>query len=268
MADKATEKRGERAHRARSKIRDRRRFKVTYPPTGLHSRPVAPESPAATDGVPVFQSKVQEVDERDVLTDGAFNAKLGGDVLVGDLRGAKIKKLALPERTTCPRSCVHWLTCYGNSDPAAVRWLPGLKLEGKLRKEVARDCNEGLLLVRLHYLGDFYSRSYVRLWRTLLEEHPNLHCFGFTAHLPGSRIGADIVGVRRRFGSRFSIRHSGMTGPWGSFTIDFPTEKKRLGDAVVCPEQRDAMEGGSKEKHCGNCALCWQSDVPIVFVEH
>lgn len=46
-----------------------------------------------------------------------------------------------------------------------------------------------------------------------------------------------------------------------------PTEKRRIGDAVVCPEQAEAMAGPTT-RHCGNCALCWQSDLPIAFVLH
>ena len=87
-------------------------------------------------------------------------------------------------------------------------------------------------------------------------------------------MGAEIAAIRaRHFGtfsisSRFAIRHSGTSGPWGSFTIDYPTPRKRIGDGIVCPEQREAMNGGRTDRHCGSCAVCWQTDAPVVFVEH
>jgi hypothetical protein len=46
-----------------------------------------------------------------------------------------------------------------------------------------------------------------------------------------------------------------------------------IGDAVVCPEQRDAMNGSERGIHCGSCGLCWKTGGsatgrPIAFVEH
>lgn len=43
---------------------------------------------------------------------------------------------------------------------------------------------------------------------------------------------------------------------------------KRLGDAIVCPEQVSVMNGADDSRHCGSCGLCWSSDAPIVFVRH
>jgi hypothetical protein len=122
--------------------------------------------------------------------------------------------------------------------------------------------------VRLHVLGDFYSVEYLALWATLLRLHPGLYIFGFTAHRTNTPIGALISGLRESHHDRFCVRTSGTSGRWGSFTIDFPTEKARLGDAVVCPEQRDANTGGHRNMHCGSCGLCWAVSAPIVFMEH
>jgi hypothetical protein len=35
--------------------------------------------------------------------------------------------------------------------------------------------------MRVHNLGDFYSVEHVELWRTLLERHPALRVWGYTA---------------------------------------------------------------------------------------
>ncbi len=245
-------------------VKDRRRFKIVPVPMGTYSA----EAPADATGT-VFPTRVFPVGDENVLKDGANSAKIGGDVMVGHLKGALIVTLTLEERATCPRSCSHWRGCYGNRMQHARRWQPGQALEDALRREVAQlTAAHDKVLVRLHILGDFYSVDYADLWAELLQMHPNLHVFGFTAHRPKSEIGNYLIMVREAAGMRFAIRHSGQTGPWGSFTIDFPTELRTLGDATVCPEQQDAMNGSPKGIHCGGCGLCWAVDTPVVFVVH
>lgn len=265
--DKASTVRRMRADAARAKVtklRDRRRFFETPVPTGQTSKVVA----ADTDRT-IFPTTVRTPGAGGVLLDAAHNSKIGGDVMVGWLKGARIFQLTLEERATCPRSCQHWRTCYGNGMQLAKRWQHGPELMAAIIADVERLTGEhGRILVRLHTLGDFYSVGYVALWENLLELFPGLHCFGFTAWDQDTDIGAEIEHVRNRFGRRFSIRHSGRSGDWGSFTIDFPTERKTLGDAIVCPEQRDAMNGTGQRRHCGNCGVCWSTIDPIVFVEH
>lgn len=261
------QKKARRAATARNKvaqIRDRRRFKLTPVPTGDTHISV----PLSTLGT-IFPRKVTPVTDENVLKDGANNSKIGGDVRVGKLRGAKIFTLTLEERATCPKTCALWQTCYGNSMQFSKRWEHGPVLERKLAAEIADLCaKHDTVLVRLHVLGDFYSVEYVGLWARLLQDHPGLHVFGFTAWDEISEIGTRVALVRKRYGKRFSIRHSGRGGKWGSFTVDFPTEKRRIGSGIVCPEQRAAMSGTGTADHCGACGLCWAISDPIVFVEH
>lgn len=242
------------------RVRDRRRFKSSAVPTGAPAR-IAPAELVGT----IFPSRVFDVGDARVLKDGASNAKIGGDVLVGRLRGARILTLTLEERATCPASCPLWRGCYGNAMQFARRWRHGPALEAALTREVAEACAGGR---RVHVLGDFYSTGYVGLWLRLLQRHPRLHVFGFTAWGPESEIGAQVAGIRRMHPQRFAVRHSGRCITWGSFTIDFPTERKEIGDAIVCPEQRAAMAGDASRRHCGSCGVCWSTDRPIVFVEH
>lgn len=267
-ADKAAAAKAERAERAADAVRDRRRFKVVPVPFGRPSM-VAPAS-VQTTGRTMFPSRVfQPSDAEAVLKDGAGTAKIGGDVLVGRLRGARILTLTLEERATCPRSCTLWGACYGNSMPWARRWRPGPDLEAQIAAEAEAACAaHGLVLVRLHVLGDFYSFDYLRLWAGLLDDLPGLHVFGFTAWQPGTRIGDGIARLRAVYPDRFMLRVSGATGQWGSFTLPFPTEAKQIGDAIVCPEQLDAMQGSPRGKHCGNCAICWSTARPVAFVQH
>lgn len=269
--DKANRKAKDRAERARSEIRDRRRFHVTSPADG-RIKNVVSESMSGT----IYPRTLQKPNaETDVLMDGAMNRKIGGDVMVGKLKGARILTLALEERKTCPQSCLHWTTCYGNNMGFVKRWRHGPDLEAAIRSQINRHFAQpspSALLIRLHVLGDFYSMDYVKTWVNLIDLHPDLHLFGFTAHPTDSEIGAAIKRVRESAPDQFAIRTSGETGPMGSWTIDWPTEKRFIrinGDVgIVCPEQRDANDTGKREKHCGNCAACWQSNIPVVFIEH
>lgn len=268
--DKAVARKERAAKRAMVRVRDRRRFKSTPIATGDPGVTAAPEAVGT-----LFPSRVSDLTDEPILKDGASNSKIGGDVSVGWLRGARILTLTLEERATCPRSCQHWQSCYGNAMPHPKRWRHGPELMERLIRETSEACEKHeAVLVRLHILGDFWSKEYVRLWLVLLETHANLNVFGFTAHNPDTEIGREVARVRSLMGQRFSVRHSGYCGPWGSFTIDFPTEKKVLGDALVCPEQIEAIrdmdrpEAERKRRHCGSCGACWSSDRPIVFVEH
>lgn len=248
-------------------IRDRRRFKHSPVPTG-EIKKLVPADAKGTIYPRTVRSFGPDTTET-IFKDGAHNSKIGGDVLVGPLKGARIITLSLEERATCPRSCTYWQTCYGNAMGQARRWEYCPELMAGIEAEIAALCaGHSKVLVRLHVLGDFPDAGYVDLWAWLLSQHENLHCFGFTAHKPDSEIGAYIALTRQAAQGRFSIRHSGMTGTWGSFTVDFPTEKNMLGDAPVCPEQRDAMNGAGRGIHCGSCGLCWKGSAPIAFVEH
>lgn len=243
--------------------RDRRRFKDTKPPSG-EARVLAD---AEATGA-IFPGRVAAPAEgRPVLVGGANNRKIGGDVLVGRLRGAKILTLTLEERATCPRACQHWRSCYGNNMQWPTRWRHGPELIDKIAAEIAEHCAGGrCVLVRLHVLGDFWSVDYVQSWEALLDEYPGLHVFGFTAWAPDTPIGGEIAAVRQFNPGRFMIRHSGSCYAWGAFTLDHATRRKRIGEAIVCPEQRDA--GTARATHCGNCGVCWATDRPIAFMEH
>lgn len=263
--DKAARKRAARAVSGAEAVRDRRRFKSVAVPFGAPGVVVAAETKGTIFPERVFVPDGEEL----VLKDGCNNAKIGGDVLVGRLRGAYIATLTLEERATCPRNCAMWQGCYGNSMHHSRRWAPGPALEAQLRAELSIACAKNdQVLIHLHVLGDFYSFDYLRLWAEALDTHQNLSVFGFTAWLPGTEIGDGVRRLRKAYPDRFMIRHSGMTGRWGSFTLPFPTQEKMIGDAIVCPEQLDAMSGGKQGTHCGNCAACWSCDRPIAFVQH
>lgn len=266
--DVAAKEKRDKQGRARDKMqavvaRDRRRFKTGPIATGTYGR-TAPQGIKET----LFPNMRREPGAEAVLKDGCHSQKIGGDVLVGRLKGAKIFTLTLEERATCPASCQHWLGCYGNGMNRAPRFVHGPALQKAIREEVAAHCKRhGLVLIRLHVLGDFYSPGYVSMWSDLLALHPNLTLFGFTGWREGTKIGDAIASVRAIYPLRFMIRESGRTGRWGSFSITDPLPEKTIGDAVVCPEQRETNLGET-DRHCGNCAVCWSTDAPVAFIKH
>lgn len=210
-----------------------------------------------------------------LLVSGHNNVKIGRDVRKGKLfRGYWIYTLTLEERRTCPRSCHHWQTCYGNNMPYARRvdhtdadFLP------RLAAEIARLCNVGKgtgrggrtlrtgVLIRLHALGDFYSSEYVAFWAHMLRIHERLAIYGYTARTPNDPIGRSIAGVKKRFGRRFAVRWSdGNRKRDCTASIHFASDCPP--DAFVCPEQTGRVDG------CGKCGLCWNTEKNVAFVEH
>lgn len=270
--DKHNLKLSKKAAEMREKVKDRRRSVVTIPP--LPSGEAAKPSRASKAGRTAFLSTVKdpghpETQQLNVFSDGRNNAKLGGDVLVGRLKGARVYGVTLEERKTCPSSCAMWEACYGNNMPYARRWTYNADLLDRMEEELAvMTAGGALVLVRLHVLGDFPDLQYVLFWEQMLRMYPTLHAFGFTAHPVGSEINNEIARVGLDRPGRFVIRTSGITGPMGAATVDFPTNKKKIGDMLVCPEQRDSFDNQLKFRHCCNCAACWESEVGIIFVEH
>lgn len=210
--------------------------------------------------------------DRPVLISGRNNPKLGAKVKVGGLAGLAIYHLTLEERATCPRACAQWRTCYGNAMHLAARHKHGRALEDALRRDVPallKKHSKGIL-VRLHTLGDFYSLDYVRCWAELLERHDRLHIWGYTRRHPGDgdKIGDALMTLRNDYWERFAMRFSDLTGPRNAFVLKGRAEAPRIGDAFVCKQEWAAQNGDLTSMTCGTCAACWESNDPVVFVEH
>lgn len=196
-----------------------------------------------------------------VLKSGANNRKIGSHVVKGPWRGMPIYTLTLEERATCPRSCAHWLDCYGNKMHWSHRFEHGPALIIALDSELA-DLNmkhpDGFV-VRLHILGDFYSVDYVRQWERWLRYLPSLHVFGYTARPPYSEIGERLNTMSVEMWGRFAIRFSNSKMPERA-----TASARKIEDAlpIVCPAQTGASEC------CGTCGLCWGTKKNITFLVH
>lgn len=232
---------------------------------GRHSKPpttaLAPADAAGTR----FPSRVLPVSAMtSILVSGHSNLKIGRDVRKGKLRGYRIFTLSLEERKTCPRSCEHWRSCYGNSMPLGKRvdhtdpaFLPALTAE----IEMLLKRHKTGVLIRLHALGDFYSVEYVGFWRDMLERHPRLAIYGYTARNNEDDIGPAIFALRRDFGLRALIRSSNGARH-NLATVSIKTEADCPANAFVCPEQT------GKTRCCATCAACWSTTKNVAFIAH
>lgn len=215
---------------------------------------------AVIEGRTLFPSTVVPASQSPrLLVEGKNQRKIGNMVVKGRWAGMPIYTLTLEERATCPRSCLEWSTCYGNRMHMARRHRDDGALMPLLADEIgekARKHPQGFV-VRLHILGDFYSTEYAEFWAHLLETHPQLHVFGFTARPINSDIGKCLVEMNAT-GDRCWIRFSGDYGAMGSIVI----ADKQASVHVICPAQSD------KTDCCATCGLCWTMQRPIEFVRH
>lgn len=200
-----------------------------------------------------------------LLVSGHSNIKIGRDVRQGKLLGYWIYTLSLEERATCPSSCSHWTTCYGNSMPLAKRvdhtdptFLS--KLEANIARLLAVRGRPGIL-IRLHALGDFYDVGYVHFWQTMLARHTRLAIFGYTAWTADTPIGAAIDETIDLFPGRAMIRFSNG-GYANRSTVPIVDEVDCPPGAFVCPEQTGQFEA------CGKCGACWSTLKNIAFLAH
>jgi len=214
-----------------------------------------------------FPSRVLAVSDQNsvLLTSGHSNVKIGRDVRFKGLhRGYWIYYLSLEERKTCPSSCANWQSCYGNNMPFAKRvnhddpeFLPALE------KQIDELCKKRYgVLLRLHQLGDFYSSTYVHFWDRMLDRHPNLAVYGYTAHDRDTVLGRAVDKLHDKHQHRWMIRHSNPKefGPMSAVTIG-SADAKPAG-SFICPEQLD------KTACCATCGACWATTKPVAFLEH
>ena len=191
-------------------------------------------------------------------------SKLGKTVRKGRWKGLKFFTLTLEERATCFRGCEHWEDCFGNNMPFAHRFLTTTILQQKtLMAKMTKELNEldrkypQGYVIRTHILGDFFNVRYVRWWAKQLKQRPSLKIYGYSRWHPNTAIGKALDQLRISFPDRFCLRFSNRPDDLLSANSEHIS---KIG--VVCPEQT------GKSKSCGDCALCWSMDKPVVFLDH
>lgn len=221
-----------------------------------------PWHPAIRLGTTIYgQMSVPAAQTERLLKSGKWNRKIGEIATKGRWKGLPIFTLTLEERSTCPRTCLEWHTCYGNNLGKQPRILPDDTLEPRLFAQLMHlmAVNNDGIIVRLHVLGDFFSVEYVLFWRKMLQYFPKLRIFGFTARLPDTEIGREVLYLIRDFEDQALFRVSGGGKPLlCSEVVD--TEDQATG--IVCPAEKDV------DRCCATCGLCWQTDLTISFIKH
>jgi hypothetical protein len=235
---------------------------VSHKPGSGRARVLDGDHVAAREARSLFPSTVIHATMTDrLLKSGANSRKTGRMVTKGRWAGMPIYTLTLEERRTCPATCAEWLSCYGNNMHLAQRLIVDGVFAARLRSEVKAlaKAHAGGFVVRLHVLGDFPSRDYVELWRWLLNCHPELRLFGYTARAMDDPIGQAVLDLNFGFYDRVRIRFSGTDAEGLGATVIDRAEDSRH---VVCPAQTGATDC------CGTCGLCWTMNRTVEFVRH
>lgn len=222
------------------------------------------DHPAFTEDRTIYPTTVVDVSDKRILISGINSWKIGDRISKGPLKGFPIFTLTLEERATCPSSCKHWRSCYGNHMQLARRNRHGPEFEAALTKEVEalQLKYPGGFAIRLHVLGDFYSVEYVQLWVSFLARFRALFIFGFTARWEKSDpIAVELLKSVDEHWPRMAIRFSNAPVDECS-TISVEHPRQVPADAIICPQQI------GKTKSCGSCALCWHSKRRIAFLQH
>lgn len=228
---------------------------------------LAIDNPALSEKRTIYPSTVVPVEGlKNLLVEGVNARKIGSHITKGPAKGFPIFTLTLEERATCPTSCRHWRTCYGNNLHFAKRIEHGQAFEWRLENELAvlQSRHPRGFAVRLHILGDFYSVDYVRMWARFLTKFKSMFVFGFTARWQWSDpIARELIPLvmEQWDAGRFRIRFSNApTDECNTVSIEHPVQKPD--NAIICPAQLN------KTKSCGSCGLCWHTKRPIAFLQH
>lgn len=216
-----------------------------------------------------FPKSVQPPDQH-IFVSGHNNIKIGRDIRKGKFQGYFIYTLSLEERKTCPSSCQHWQSCYGNAMPFSKRvdhTHPEFYAIAETALHALSDhaakphtIPQGIM-IRLHALGDFFSADYAAFWQRMLTTYPNVSIYGYTAHTPESDIGWFLGMMNSLFADRCMIRFSNGGMPEMS-TVSIGRPDSCPPDAFVCPEQTGKTLG------CDHCGACWSGRKNVAFLEH
>lgn len=226
-------------------------------------RTLSAEHPAVKGKRTIFMKTVTNPRTANrIMQPADTNSKLSAGkniVMKGQWKGLRLFQLLLEERATCPTTCQQFANCYGNNmflakriDHKSPLFLP--MLGGEVRA-LARKYPQGFV-VRLHVLGDFYSKTYVRFWLRMMKENKELKLFGYTHRWPehADGIGKEVEKLNAAGAwIRFSDRGGDMSANVGPSTGP---------DDIQCPQEV------GKTESCLTCALCWGTTKPIKFLPH
>jgi hypothetical protein len=217
------------------------------------------DHPALKGARTIFLKSIKNPNQTgSVIKPADTNTKLSAGknkVMKGPWKGMRLYQILLEERATCPKTCQQWAACYGNNMPFAHRINQrSPKFFPTLERELAElaEKNSNGFVIRLHVLGDFYSKTYVNFWIRMLKRHPELKIFGYTHRWPEHKDG---IGK--------AIERLNAAGAWIRFSDRGGEMSANVeGEGIQCPQEV------GKTESCLTCGLCWHTTKPVRFIKH
>ena len=241
-----------------------------------------------------YPKSIKRVDETKTVFKRGQKSKLGFDISVGDWKGMPIYNLTLEERVTCPKDCEQWDICYGDNMPFAHRidhTDPSFYDRMNVELNIMDVLHIHGYVIRLHVLGDFFSKEYIVFWLLQLLNRKALRIWGYTHNKRDTELGKMIAELNEtgkafiRYSddhcTSFNTRvkrdpvwsaHKKMNNKFKregkSQVFPIQTSIPKYNNQMICPEQVHP----NKYK-CANCGACWnpklkENGTTIVFLQH
>jgi len=202
--------------------------------------------------------------------------------------GQSIFHFDLPAVSTCPgRSSVCEQVCYARSGnflfpqvQERLHWCYEQSRREDFASRMAREIHrKGVLVVRIHVSGDFYSGDYAAKWLAVMRQCPRVRFYFYTRSWRIPDIAAvleqmaqlrccrpwysldDGTGLPRHVPLGVRLAYLQVSGDERLELVDLlfrvrRLRRQRLPLSLVCPHE--TPQGKTHEVNCGNCGRCWQ----------
>lgn len=218
---------------------------------------------------------MEEVSSRSLLAQG--NDKLG----------ATIHSWSIPAVRTCPgRSRVCEPVCYAthgrfvtSQSRTAMQWRWQQSKRGDIADRMVEEIfRRGVLVLRIHVAGDFYSPGYLAKWIEIASRSPNTRLFTYTrswrvpqiAALLGAFAALDNVALWYSADAdtgyppvvpprvRVAWLQDSWEGPEAADLIFQTRGLRKLALPLAAPVcEQETPTGKARGVNCANCGVCW-----------
>ncbi len=201
--------------------------------------------------------------------------------------GQSIFHFDLPAVVTCPgRSAVCEQVCYARQGrfrfpqvQERLDWCYEQSQRKDFAERMAREVRrKGILVVRIHVSGDFYSAEYAAQWLRVLRQCPRVKFYFYTRswRLPEIAQVLEQMAAFRCCRPWYSVDHetgipervpAGVRMAYLQVTAGEEPKladlmfrvhrlrRQRIALALVCPQE--TPRGRSNDTNCGNCGRCF-----------
>jgi Gene product 88 len=202
--------------------------------------------------------------------------------------GQSIYHFDLPAVSTCPgRSSVCQQVCYATSSrfrfpqvQERLQWCHEQSRRKDFSERMAKEIRrKGILVVRIHVSGDFYSAEYAAKWLAVMRECPFAKFFFYTRSWRKPNIAAVLeqmavldccrawyscdreTGVPEHVPVGVRLAYLQVSEGEQPELVDLMFRARRLRSqrlplSLVCPHE--TPQGKVNDTNCGNCGRCWR----------